>query len=81
MKTHAIVKVRQVARCTVLTIPAAIKRRLDLKSDSLALIHLTEEGTLMVRFYKAGVDRLIEARTPAMLGEMLSESRQAQKKS
>lgn len=79
MKTH-VVKVRQVARCIVLTIPSDIVRTLDLKSGSSAVMCLTQEGTVTVRFYKQGTDRFVELRPATRLGEMLTDNHKIEKK-
>lgn len=79
MKTH-VVKVRQVARCIVLTIPSTIARKLDLKSGATAVMCLTQEGTVTVRFYKQGADRLVELRPLTRFGEMLTDNHKTEKK-
>jgi hypothetical protein len=75
------VRVRKVAKCTVLTIPAAIVRELGLKCPGvIAAVHLQENGTVTVTFYKEGVDGLLELRPLARFGEMLAQNRKTEKK-
>jgi hypothetical protein len=78
-KTH-VVKVRQVARCIVLTIPSDIARTLDLKPGASAVMCLTQQATVTVRFYKQATDRLVEVRPATRFGEMLTDNHKIEKK-
>jgi len=78
MKPH-FVKVRKVARCTVLTIPAAIVRKLGLNPGAIAVVHLEGEGMVTVTFYKQGAHRLVEVRALARFGEMLTDNHKSEK--
>jgi bifunctional DNA-binding transcriptional regulator/antitoxin component of YhaV-PrlF toxin-antitoxin module len=54
-----LVKVREVARCLVITIPSSVRKKLLLKEGMEADVDVQEEtGTVTIRFYTKDSDEL-----------------------